>query len=477
MKATWEKIEKNLGVLEVEVEADRVAAALDKAFQKVVKKANVPGFRKGKVPRPIFEARFGVESLYQDAIDILLPEVYREAVDQTDIFPVDRPEVDVEQFAKGQSFKFKAKITVKPEVKLGEYKGIEVSVVNVEVSEEELAEELDRLQQRHAELVVIDEEPAQNGDTVVIDFEGSIDGVPFEGGKGERHSLELGSNSFIPGFEDQVVGLATGDFKDVTVTFPDTYHAEELAGKEAVFKVKVHEIKRKQLPELDDEFAKDVSEFDTLDEFKDDLKKQLGTRKEQEGKAAREAALVDKIGESAEIEIPESMIKGEVENMVRDFDNRLRSQGMNLDMFLGFSGQTVDDLRAQMQGDAEKRVRNNLVLEQIAKAEKIEVTKEEVNKELADMAEAYKRTPEEIRNILAANGSLGSLNEEIMIRKTIEFLLENSKEVPAEQAEAAKSKEEKESKPAAKKTAKKSTKAEPKADADQNETEESKDEE
>ncbi|GJM79234.1 trigger factor [Paenibacillus timonensis] len=473
MKATWEKIEKNLGVLEVEVEAERVAAALDKAFQKVAKRANVPGFRKGKVPRPIFEARFGVESLYQDAIDILLPEVYSEAVDQTDIFPVDRPEVDVEQFAKGQPFKFKARITVKPEVKLGDYKGVEVPAVSAEVSEEELNAELERLQQRHAELVVVDEEPAQNGDTVVIDFDGSVDGVPFEGGKAERYSLELGSNTFIPGFEDQVVGLATGDFKDVTVTFPDTYHAEELAGKEAVFKVKVHEIKRKQLPELDDEFAKDVSEFDTLAEFKEDLKKQLGSRKEQEAKAAREGALVDKIGENAEVEIPEAMINGEVENMVRDFDNRLRSQGMNLDMFLGFSGQTVDDLRGQMQGDAEKRVRNNLVLEAIAKAEKIEVTQDEINKELNDMAEAYKRTPEEIRNILAANGSLGSLNEEILIRKTIEFLLENSKEGPAEQAEA----KAKEAKPAAKKTTKKSTKAESKADADKTEAEEAQGEE
>ncbi|MBM6997326.1 Trigger factor [compost metagenome] len=473
MKATWEKIEKNLGVLEVEVEADRVAVALDKAFQKVAKRANVPGFRKGKVPRPIFEARFGVESLYQDAIDILLPEVYSEAVDQTDIFPVDRPEVDVEQFAKGQPFKFKAKITVKPEVKLGDYKGVEVPAVTVEVSEDELNSELERLQQRHAELVVVDEEPAQNGDTVVIDFDGSVDGVPFEGGQAERYSLELGSNTFIPGFEEQVVGLATGDFKDVTVTFPDTYHAEELAGKEAVFKVKVHEIKRKQLPELDDEFAKDVSEFDTLAEFKEDLKKQLSSRKEQEAKSTREGALVDKIGENAEVEIPEAMINGEVDNMVRDFDNRLRSQGMNLDMFLGFSGQTVDDLRGQMQGDAEKRVRNNLVLEAIAKAEKIEVTQDEINKELNDMAEAYKRTPEEIRNILAANGSLGSLNEEILIRKTIEFLLENSKEVPAEQAEA----KSKEAKPAAKKTTKKSTKAESKADADKTEAEEAQDEE
>jgi trigger factor len=436
MKATWEKIEKNLGVLEVEVEAERVSVALDKAFQKVAKKANVPGFRKGKVPRPIFEARYGVESLYQDAIDILLPEVYSEAIDQTEIFPVDRPEVDVEQFAKGETFKFKAKVTVKPEVTLGDYKGIEVPAQTVEVTEEELSQELERLQQRHAELVVIDEEASQNGDTVVIDFDGSVDGVPFEGGKAERYSLELGSNTFIPGFEEQVVGMATGDFKDVTVTFPETYHAEELANKEAVFAVKVHEIKRKQLPALDDEFAKDVSEFDTLEEYKEDLKKQLLSRKEKESISVREGLIVDKVGENAEVEIPEAMVQSEVQNMVRDFDNRIHSQGMNLEMFLNFSGQTIEDLQGQMQGDAQKRVRNNLVLEQIAKVEGIEATQEEINKEVADMAEAYKRTPEDILNILAANGSLNSLNEDVTLRKTIQFLLENSKEVPAEKVEA-----------------------------------------
>ncbi|MNW31419.1 Trigger factor [compost metagenome] len=458
MKATWEKIEKNLGVLEVEVEADRVSVALDKAFQKVVKKVNVPGFRKGKVPRTIFESRFGVESLYQDAIDILLPDVYSEAINQTEIFPVDRPEIDVEQFEKGQVFKFKAKVTVKPEVTLGDYKGIEVPAVNVEVSEEELSEELERLQQRHAELVVIDDEAAKNGDTVVIDFDGSVDGVAFEGGKAERYSLELGSGSFIPGFEEQVVGLATGDFKDVTVTFPETYHAEDLAGKEAVFKVKVHEIKRKELPALDDEFAKDVSEFDTLDEYKEDLKKQLASRKEQEAKGAKEAAVVDKVGENAEVEIPEAMVEGEVQNMVRDFDNRLRSQGMNLDMFLSFSGQTVDDLKGQMKDDATKRVRNNLVLEQVAKAEKIEATEEEINKELEDMASAYKRTTDEIHNILAANGSLGSLNEDVTLRKTVQFLVENSKEVAAQEEASAKS---------AKKATKKATKAESTEEAEE----------
>ncbi|ETT64145.1 trigger factor [Paenibacillus sp. FSL H8-0457] len=437
MKATWEKIEKNLGVLDVEVDAERVASALDKAFNKVAKKANVPGFRKGKVPRPIFEARFGVESLYQDAIDILLPEVYSEAVEQADIFPVDRPEVDIEQFAKGETFKFKARVTVKPEVKLGEYKGVEVAAVAAEVSDEELNEELERLQQRHAELTVIDEGASQSGDIVVIDFDGSVDGVPFEGGQAERYSLELGSNTFIPGFEDQVIGMATGDFKDVEVTFPETYHAEELANKQAVFKVKVHEIKRKQLPELDDEFAKDVSEFDTLDEYKEDLKKQLLTRKEQEAQGVRENEAVEKAAANAEVEIPEAMIQSEVQNMMRDFDNRLRQQGMNLEMFLSFSGQTNADLEGQMKDDAEKRVRNNLVLEQIAKEEKLEVSEEEINKELENMADTYKRSADEIRSILGANGSLDSLREELLLRKTIDFLLENSVEgAPVEKKEA-----------------------------------------
>lgn len=438
MKATWEKIEKNLGVLEVEVEAERVAAALDKAFNKVVKKANVPGFRKGKVPRPIFESRFGVESLYQDAIDILLPEVYGEAVEQADIFPVDRPEVDIEQFAKGQAFIFKARITVKPEVKLGQYKGLEIPAQKAEVTEDELNAELKRLQERHAELAVVEEEAAVNGDIAVIDFEGSVDGVPFEGGSAERHSLELGSNSFIPGFEEQVVGMSTGDFKDVEVTFPETYHAENLAGKAAVFKVKLHEIKRKQLPELDDEFAKDVSEFDTLEEYKADLKAQLESRKQEELKGVRETAVVDKAAANAEVEIPEAMIDSEVQNMVRDFDNRLRQQGMNMDMFLSFSGQTREDLESQMKSDAEKRVRNNLVLEVIAKEENIEVSEEEVTQELATMAESFKRTPEEIRSILAANGSLSSLNEEISLRKTIDLLVASSVEVEAvEEAPAA----------------------------------------
>jgi trigger factor len=429
MKATWEKIDKNIVSIDVEVEAEQVATALDQAFKKVVSKVNVPGFRKGKVPRGIFESRFGVESLYQDAIDILLPDAYTAAVNENNLQPVDRPEIDVEQFAKGQSFKFKAKVIVKPEVTLGEYKGLEVEAAAAEVTEEEVAAELERLQQRHAELSVVEEGAAQNGDITVIDFDGSVDGVPFEGGKAERYSLELGSNSFIPGFEDQVVGMQLGDFKDVTVTFPEDYHAENLAGKAAVFAVKLHEIKRKSLPALDDEFAKDVSEFDTLDEYKADLSSKLKERKEKEAEQAREVAVVDKATAAAEVEIPEAMIVTETDYMIKDFENRLQMQGMNMDLYYQFSGQNESVLREQMRSDAEKRVRNNLVLDAIAKAEGFSVSEEDLTAELETLSKSYNRPAEELRDIFTRNGNIANLQEDVLLRKTIKFLLDNSKTV------------------------------------------------
>jgi len=427
MTANWEKIEKNQGVLTVEVAADRVDAALEKAFKKVVAKVNVPGFRKGKVPRAMFEKRFGVESLYQDAIDILLPEAYMEAVQETGIEPVDRPEVDVQEIAKGQPMKFTAKVLVKPEVQLGDYKGIEIPAASSEVSEEDIAAELKQLQQRHAELTVLDEGTAENGDITVIDFEGFLDGVPFEGGKAEKYSLELGSGSFIPGFEEQVVGMAKGEEKEINVTFPENYHSEELKGKPVVFKVTLHDIKRKNLPALDDEFAKDVSEFDTLEEYKQDIAKRLQDRKEQSAQREKENAVVEKAAAAAEVEIPSVMIDNEVEQMMGDFANRLKMQGMNLEMYFQFSGQDEAALKDQMRGDAEKRVRQNLVLEAIAKAEGIEATEEEVNEELEKLSKQYQRSVEEIRAILAANGNLESIKGDLVTRKTVQFLLENSK--------------------------------------------------
>lgn len=427
MKATWEKIEKNVGVLDIEVGEQQVTEALDKAFKKVSAKLNVPGFRKGKVPRPIFEAKFGVESLYQDALDIILPEAYMAAVQETGIEPVDRPEVDIEQFAKGQTLKFKAKVMVKPEVTLGDYKGISVERPAATVSAEDVEAELKRMQERHAELVVVEEGAAQNGDITVIDFEGSVDGVNFEGGTAERYSLELGSGSFIPGFEDGVVGMELGDTKDIEVSFPENYHSEELKGKAAIFKVKLHEIKRKNLPVLDDEFAKDVSEFDSLDEYKKDIEANLLKRSEQQAARELENLVVEQAAAQAQVEIPEVMIETEIDQMVEEFGNRLRAQGLTVDLYYQFSGQDEAALRAQMRDDAAKRVRNNLVLDAISEKEGITLSEEELDAELNTLAQGYGRTAEELRSIFASNGHLANLRNDLKVKKTVDLLVANIK--------------------------------------------------
>ncbi|GFR39074.1 trigger factor [Insulibacter thermoxylanivorax] len=428
MNVSWEKIEKNRGVLTVEVESERFLQALDKAFKKVAPKVVVPGFRKGKVPRAIFEKRFGVESLYQDAIDILLPEAYMEAVKEADITPVDQPEINIEQIGKGEPFKFTATVDVKPEVELGEYKGIEVQDQEVKVTAEDVEEELKRMQERHAELVVLEEgEAAQEGDTAVIDFEGFKDGEAFEGGKGENYSLVLGSNTFIPGFEDQVIGMKKGEEKEIHVTFPEDYHSEELAGQPVVFKVKVNDIKRKVLPELDDEFAKDVSEFETLEELKKDIEETLRKRREEEKQRYVENTVVEKAAEAAQVDIPQGMIRTEIDNMLRDFELRIRQQGLTLDLYYQFTGQNEDALREQMRPDAEKRVRNFLVLEAIAKAENLTVSDEEFEEELKKLAELYQRPVDELRDIFTANGYLEELRTDLLTRKSVQFLVDNSK--------------------------------------------------
>ena len=426
MSAKWEKLEENRGVLTVEVEADKVNEGLDAAFKKVVKQINVPGFRKGKMPRPLFEQRFGVESLYQDALDFILPEAYAAAVEEAGIDPVDRPEIDVEQIEKGKNLIFKATVTVKPEVKLGDYKGLEVEAVNTEVTDEDVNNELTRMQERFAELVVKEEGKAELGDTVVIDFEGFVDGEAFEGGKAENYSLELGSNSFIPGFEDQVVGLEAGQEKDIEVSFPEEYHAAELAGKPAVFKIKLHEMKTKQLPELDDEFAKDADEeVETLAELKEKTKKSLEESKKNDAENKVRDAVVDKATANAEVVIPEVMVENELDQMMKEFEQRLQMQGMNLELYFQFSGQDEAALKGQMKEDAEKRVRMNLVLEAIVKAENINVTDEEVDAEIAKMAEMYQMQVDQIK---AALGSLEGIKADMNIRKAVDFLVENSKQ-------------------------------------------------
>ncbi|MGD6853830.1 trigger factor [Bacillus infantis] len=425
MSAKFEKLEGNQGVLTIEVDAEKVKEGLDAAFKKVVATVNVPGFRKGKMPRGMFEKRFGVESLYQDAIDFLLPEAYASAIDETGIEPVDRPEIDVEQIEKGKSLIFKATVTVKPEVKLGEYKGLEVEKLETEVTEEDVNNEITSLQERQAELVVKEEGKAENGDTVVMDFEGFVDGEAFEGGKAENYSLELGSGQFIPGFEEQLEGTAAGESKDVEVTFPEEYHAAELAGKKAVFKVTVHEIKGKELPELDDEFAKDVDEeVETLDALKEKIRTRLEESKKQESENNLRDTVVEKAADNAEIDLPAVMIDNEVDRMMQEFEQRLQMQGMNLELYFQFSGQDESALREQMKEEGEKRVRINLTLEEIAKAENIEVTDEEVTAELDKMAEMYNMTADAIKQAL---GSLDSVKADLKVKKAVDFLIENSK--------------------------------------------------
>ena len=425
MTAKWEKLEGNRGVLTVEVSADQVSKGLDAAFQKVVKQVNVPGFRKGKMPRGMFEKRFGVEALYQDALDILLPEAYGNAIDETGIEPIDRPDIDIEQMEKGKELIFKATVQVKPEVTLGEYKGLEVEDLDTTVADEDVQAELTTLQNRQAELVVKEEGTAENGDTVVLDFEGFVDGEAFEGGKAENHSLELGSGSFIPGFEEQLVGVATGESKDVEVTFPEEYHAAELAGKPAVFKVTVHEIKGKELPELDDEFAKDVDdEVETLEALKEKIKTRLEESKKHEAEHHLRDTVVEKAAENTEVEVPDVMVTNEVNRMLQEFEQRLQMQGMNLELYFQFSGQDENALREQMKEEAQNRVKANLTLEAIAKAENLEVTDEDVNAELEKMAGTYNMP---VDTIIQALGGVDGIKADLKLQKAVNFLVENKK--------------------------------------------------
>ncbi|NGQ94378.1 trigger factor [Brevibacillus sp. SYP-B805] len=427
MAAKWEKVENNQGILTVEVDAAQVDAALDQAFKKVVQKVSVPGFRKGKIPRKMFEARFGVESLYQDALDILLPAAYGQAVRETGIEPVDRPEVDIEQIGKGKNLIFKATVTVKPEVKLGDYKNLTIEPKEFAVTEEDVDAELKRMQERHAELVVVESGKAENGDIVQIDFEGFQDGVPFEGGKAENYSLELGSGTFVPGFEEQVTGMEIGEEKEINITFPEEYHSPSLAGKQAVFKVKLNGIKRKNLPVLDDEFAKDVSEFDTLEELKADTRKKLEEKAAKDKDTYVREQLLLKASENAEIDIPGVMIEHELDQMVNEFAQRLRIQGMDIDLYYQFSGMDESQLRDQFRTDATTRVRTALTLDAIAKAENIQVTEEEITEELNKLASVYGRPADELRKIFNAQDGLAGLKQDIKARKTVDLLVAENK--------------------------------------------------
>ncbi|HDF6041014.1 trigger factor [Staphylococcus aureus] len=425
MTATWEKKEGNEGLLTVTVPAEKVNKALDQAFKKVVKQINVPGFRKGKVPRPIFEQRFGVEALYQDAIDILLPDAYGEAIDETDIKPVAQPEVSVTQIEKGKDFIFEATVTVEPEVKLGDYKGLEIEKQETELSDDELQEAIDHSLGHLAEMVVKEDGVVENGDTVNIDFSGSVDGEEFEGGQAEGYDLEIGSGSFIPGFEEQLEGMKVDEEKDVVVTFPEEYHAEELAGKEANFKTKVNEIKFKEVPELTDEIANELdAEANTVDEYKENLRKRLAEQKATDAENVEKEEAITKATDNTTIDIPEAMVNTELDRMVSEFAQRIQQQGLDLQTYFQISGQDESQLREQMKDDAEQRVKTNLTLTAIAEAEKIEATDEDIDKELEKMSKQFNISVEDIKNTL---GNTDIIKNDVRIQKVIDLLRDNAK--------------------------------------------------
>jgi trigger factor len=428
MSAKWEKIENHVGVLEVEVDAQEVNQALDRAFKKVVKNVTVPGFRKGKVPRKIFEARFGVEALYNDALDILLPSAYTRAVIETQIEPVDRPEVDIVQMEAGKPLIFKAKVTVKPEVTLGDYKNLEVPEKDFSVSDEDVNEEMERIRASHAEIVPIEDGEVQSGDLVLIDFKGFVDGEAFEGGEAENYQLEIGSGTFIPGFEEQLIGMKKDEEREIEVTFPEEYHVKHLAGKAAKFQIKLHDIKRKKLPELDDEFAKDISDFDTLEELRADTRKRLEEQAEHDKTHYMQDTVVDLAVQNATVDIPGVMIENEIDAQVKQFENRLQIQGIPFDAYLQFTGATKESIREEFRAAAEKRVRTSLVLEAIAKAEGIEATDEDVQAELQKIADSAKMEVDRVHAILQSRDpNLLELKEDIRIRKTVDFLVQNRK--------------------------------------------------
>ncbi|MBE3580038.1 MAG: trigger factor [Thermoanaerobacteraceae bacterium] len=428
MKATVEKLEKNRVILEVEVEAPRLEQALDKAYRKLVRQVNIPGFRRGKAPRFILERYMGKEPLYHEAMDIVIPSAYREAVEETKIEPIDQPEVEIVQAEEGQPLIFKATVDVKPEVQLGQYKGIPVERPEVKVTDEDVEAFLKRLQERFAQLKDVEEGSLQEGDTAIIDFKGEVEGQDYPGLKGENYPLEIGSGTFIPGFEAQLVGAKVDEEREVKVTFPADYHRQELAGKEAVFAVKIRGIKRKQLAPLDDEFAKDVSEYETLEELKEDIRERL--REEQEQRAAAEVRrqVIEKAVANAAVELPPVLVERRIGYLINDMAWRLQSQGVSLEQLMERSGKTWEQLKEEMRPQAEKDVKTDLVLEAIAKAEGMEATQEDVDREIEKMAQLLQQPLEKVRERMEKN--LEGLQYDIVINKTIDFLVNHS--IPAD---------------------------------------------
>ena len=422
MSVQVEKLEKNMAKLTIEVSAEEFAAAMTKAYQKNKNKINVPGFRKGKAPQQMIEKLYGAGSFYEDAANILIPEAYAKAADECGEEIVSQPEIDVVQIEKGKAFIFTAEVALRPEVTLGQYKGVEVEAVTVEVSEEEVDKAVDKERENNARVIDIDDRAVENGDMIKLDFEGFVDGEAFEGGKGTDYPLTIGSGSFIPGFEEQLVGAKIGEDVEVNVTFPENYQAEALQGKPAVFKCKVHEIKVKELPAADDEFAQDVSEFDTLAEYKDDIRAKLLEQKTADAKRTKENNVVDKVVENATMEIPEAMIDEQVRRMVDDFARRMSSQGISMEQYMQFTGLTVDQMLDQMKPEAVKRIQNSLVLDAIVKAENIEISEEAVEAEMAKMAETYKMELDKIKEIMG-DAEKEQMKSDLAVQAVVDMLV------------------------------------------------------
>lgn len=423
MSVQVEKLEKNMAKLTVEVPAEDVEKAIQGAYQKTKKSINIPGFRKGKAPRQLIEKMYGKEVFYSDAVDAMLPKAYSDAVEECGEEIVSYPKIDVVQIESGKPFIFTAEVAVKPAVTLGEYKGIQVEKAPIEVTDEEIEAQVNKEREANSRTVTVEDRAVQKGDIATIDFEGFVDGVAFDGGKGENYDLEIGSNTFIPGFEDQLVGAEIGKELDVNVTFPEEYGAKELAGKEAVFKCKVNGIKVKELPEADDEFAQEVSEFDTLDEYKADIKAKLLKDKEDEAKRAKEDAVIGKIVENATMDIPDAMVEYQTQQMLDDFGRRMQSQGLSLEQYFQFTGMTEADYKEQMKPRALQNIQSRLVLEAVAEAEKLEATEEDLEKEYAKMAEQYKLDVDKVKEIFGEYQK-EELKKDIVIQKAAELVTE-----------------------------------------------------
>ena len=418
MSLQVEKLEKNMAQLTIEVSAEDLDKAMEKAYQKQKSRISLPGFRKGKAPRKMIESMYGKGVFMEDAVNSLVPQEYTKALGECDLEIVSQPEINVTQMEPGKALIFTADVAVKPEVTLGDYKGVEVPKSEIAVTDEEVDAEVKKEQDKNARTVAVEDRAAANGDITTIDFEGFVDGVAFDGGKGTDYALTLGSGTFIPGFEDQLVGANAGDHVEVKVTFPEEYQAKELAGKEAVFQCDVKKIETKEVPELDDEFAKDVSEFDTLAEYKEDVKKKLTEKKEKEARTAKENAAVDKAIENAQMDIPELMTKTECRQMMDDFSRRMQQQGLSMEQYFQFTGQSMDKMMEDMKPQALKRIQTRLVLEKIAEVENIQPTEEEVNEEISKMAEMYKMEADKLKDLIGEN-EMEQMKKDMAVQKAV----------------------------------------------------------